>query len=478
MAEKWFNAGKISGFCLVLLTIAQFTHADDSAFMKSSTSFFNETETFSKESNLLIDNTQEVDNTLLTFENALSVPHNVATALKRLDDTLTVIKQMLVVAKQVPQTRVKAEKLEKDLDAIKPSVSDAAAKAAKLDLAVEPVRNAVNTAESAAEKVLEYENKSKTVALLYIDGIEKLIECSTTKPTIEPQTIQILDSSTVAFSTIDKGMKQANQKYAATVALPEKALKSTITEITEQIKQLEQMLVAIDGLQTQLQPLNNTLVELKKILDQSIGFSFQYPCGSKMCSQNTPYPCGVKTCKKYGVPYPCGAKICHKEVPYPCGVKMCSARVSMALSTAINGTDAIESKVESLLSSTAWKALKIIGVKKYVDQLQKDANSLTEPILSKLHLDISTNLPNLDIKLNSTTLGASTQQLTQLYDLLTQFGKSVDISTPTFAPEITKLQLLEKDMSSLLKVSGCQAAPAKPAPVTPKRVNWRKFGLM
>ena len=478
MTEKWFYAGKTSVFCLVLLTVAQFTYAVDSAFVKSSTSFFNETETFSKESNLLIDNTQEVDTTLLTFENALSVPHNVATALKRLDDTLTVIKQMLVVAKQVPQTRVKAEKLEKDLDAIKPSVSDAAAKAAKLDLAVEPVRNAVNTAESAAEKALEYENKSKTVALLYIEGIEKLIECSTTKPTIEPQTIQILDSSTVAFSTIDKGMKQANQKYAATVALPEKALKSTITEITEQIKQLEQILAAIDGLQTQLHPLNNTLVELKKILDQSIGFSFQYPCGSKMCSQNTPYPCGVKTCKKYGVPYPCGTKICHKEVPYPCGVKMCSAHVSMALSTAINGTDAIESKVESLLSSTAWKALKIIGVKKYVDQLQKDANSLTGPVLSKLHLDISTNLPSLDIKLNSATLGTATQQLTQLYDLLTQFVKSVDISTPTFAPEITKLQLLDKDISTLLKVSGCQTAPTKPAPVTPKRVNWRKFGLM
>lgn len=478
MAEKWFIAGKISCFCLVLLIFAQFTYADDSSFVKSSTSFFNETETFSKESNLLIDNTQEVDNTLLTFENALSVPHNVATALKRLDDTLTVIKQMLVVAKQVPQTRAKAEKLEKDLDAIKPSVSDAAAKAAKLDLAVEPVRNAVSTTESAAEKALGYENESKDVALLYIEGIEKLIECSTTKPTIEPQTIQILDNSTVAFSTIDKGMKQANQKYAATVALPEKALKATIAEITEQIKKLEQILAGVDGLQAQLQPLNNTLAELKKILDQSIGFSFQYPCGSKMCSQNTPYPCGVKTCKKYGVPYPCGTKICHKEVPYPCGVKMCSARVSMALSTAINGTDAIESKIESLLSSTAWKALKIIGVKKFVDQLEKDANSLTGPVLSKLHLDISTNLPSLDIKLNSATLGTSTQQLTQLYDLLTEFGKSVDISTPTFAPEITKLQLLDKDISSLLKVSGCQAAPAKAAPVKPKRVNWRKLGLM
>ncbi len=478
MAEKWFNTGRISGFCLVLLTFARLAYADEAAFVKSSTSFFNETETFSTESNLLIDNTQEVDTTLLTFENALSVPHNVATALKRLDDTLTVIKQMLVVAKQVPQTRVKAEKLEKDLDAIKPSVSNAAAKAAKLDLAVEPVRNAVNTTESAAEKALGYENASKDVALLYIDGIEKLIECSTAKPTFEPQTIQILDNSTVAFSTIDKAMKQANQKYAATVALPEKSLKITIAEITEQIKQLEQILAAVDGLQDQLEPLNNTLAELKKILDQSIGFSFQYPCGSKMCSQNTPYPCGVKTCKKYGVPYPCGTKICHKEVPFPCGVKMCSTRVSMALSTAINSTDAIENKVESLLSSTAWKALQAIGVKKYVDQLQRDADSLTRPVLGKLHLDISPNLPPLDIKLDSATLGTATQQLTHLYDALTQFSKSVDISTPAFAPEFAKLKLLDKDISGLLKVSGCQVAPAKPAPVTPKRVNWRKLGLM
>lgn len=476
MAVKRFNTGRISGFCLLLLTFAQLTYADEAAFVKSTTSFFNETVTFSKESKLLIDNTQEVDTALLDLEKALTVPHNVATALKQLDDTLTVVKKMIVIAKQVPQTREQALKLEKSVDSIKPSVANASATADKLDKAVEPVRAAANKTETAAATALDFEIAFRGFALTYFDGIEKVIECSTTKPNIEPQTIKTLDGSTTSFHKIDAGMQQVNQKYATTVAIPEKALKASISQINEQIKQLEQILTAVNGLQNQLAPLNDTLAELQKILDKSIGFSFGYPCGPKMCSQRTPYPCGVKMCGGKYTRYPCGTKTCYEEVPYPCGVNTCSAKVAMSLSTVINGTDEIERKIESLLSSTAWQALKTIGVKKYVDDLKNQADKLAKPVIGKLNLNISTTLPNLDIKLNTVVLDASVKQLTQLYDALAQLSKSVDMTNTTFAPEISKLQLLDKDRLNLLKVSGCQAAPAPSHPVMPKRVNWKKIG--
>lgn len=477
MKKTWFNAGRIVCLCLAVLASAQLTYADEAAFVKSTTSFFKETETFSKESKLLIGNTQEVDTTLLNFEKALIVPHEVATALQQLDHTLTVIKQMIVVAKQVPQTREQALTLEKNIDSIKPSVASAAVNAAKLDKSVEPVRNATNKTESAVATALEYETAFRGFALTYVDGIEAIIQCSDKKPAIEPQTIKILDGSTASFHPIDLGMQQVNQKYAQTVAMPEKALQASINEITEQIKQLEQILASVKGLQGQLQPLNDVLAELKKILDKSVGFSFDYPCGAKICKQSTPYPCGVKMCGGRYTRYPCGTKTCYEDVPYPCGVNTCSAKVSMSLSTVINGADEIERKIESLLSSTAWQALKAIGVKKYVDDLKNQGDALLKPVLSKLHLDIAMKLPDMNFKLTAATLDASLPKFTLLNDPMIQIGKNIDMKNPVFAPEITKLQLLEKDISNLLKTSGCQAAPTKPPVAAPKRIDWKKHKI-
>lgn len=454
---------------------------DDEGFRKSATAFFNETKTFTAESKLLIDNTQEVDTALLNLETALSVPSKVATALKTLDNTLANIKQMIVVAKQVPQTRAKAEQLEKNVDAIKPSVAKAAETAARLDKAVEPVRIATNKTEIAVSTALDYEIVFRTFALTYFDGINKVIACSNVNPTIKAKTqkgtIKILDGSTASFKVIDTGIIKVNQTYASTVAMPEKALKATISEISEQIKQLEPILTSVNGLQDKLKTLNNTLAELRKVLDQSIGFSFDYPCGPKICTQSTPYPCGTKMCDggKYAPDYPC-AKICYEEVPYVCGVKTCSEGVSMSLSTVINGADEIETKIESLLSSTAWKALKTIGVKKYVDDLIKHANSLTNPVLSKLNLDIAMTLPDMNITLNTGKLDASIPQFTAIDNPMTQIGNSIDMKNPLFAPDIAKLQLLDKDNLYLVTSSGClnQAKPLTP-PQPPKRMNWRKL---
>lgn len=455
---------------------------DEEGFKKSVTAFFDETKTFTTESKLLIDNTKEVDTALLNVETALSVPSKVATALKTLDVTLANIKQMIVVAKQVPQTRAKAEQLEKNVDAIKPSVAKAAETAAKLDKAVEPVRTATNKTETVVATALDYEIVFRTFALTYFDGINRVIACSNASPAIKAKTqkgtIKILDGSTASFKVIDTGIIKVNQTYASTVAAPENALKATVSEISEQIKQLEQIMASVNGLQDKLNPLNNTLAELRKVLDQSIGFSFEYPCGPKMCTQSTPYPCGTKMCDggKYAPDYPC-AKICYEEVPYPCGVNMCSAKVSMSLSTVISGSDAIQRKIEELLSSTAWEALKTIGVKKYVDDLKNQADSALKPVLSKLNLDIAMTLPDLNIKLDTEKLSASIPKFTAIDNPMTQIGKSIDMKNPVFAPDIAKLQLLDKDRLNIMQGSGCTSPQAQPftPPQPPKRKNWRKL---
>lgn len=146
----------------------------------------------------------------------------------------------------------------------------------------------------------------------------------------------------------------------------------------------------------------------------------------------------------------------------------------ISVGTVINGADAVEQKIESLLSSTAWEALKVVGVKKYVDELQSKANSLVNPILKKFNLDISTTLPSLDVSIDPTSLTNATHQLTQLAEALTQIGKKIDMSNTTFAPEIKNLDSLQGDITGLLKTSGCQTAAPKAAPLMQKRIIWKK----
>ena len=463
---------------LSILDVVPQVHAQaqETPYTQASTAFFNETEVFGNQSTLLIDNTQEIDNALLTLENLLSLQHKAATALKQLDNTLTTAQQMIVVAKQLPQTRAQAEKLEINLNAIHPSVTRAAVSAEKVDIALEPTRTATTKAERAAAMALDYESKLRDFGLAYIDQVENLSQCVETHPAMEPPATSILSRSRDGFGRIDKGMSLANQTYANTVGAPAKAVHAIIAEIDKEARQLEQMLASIIALQNQLQPLNEPLAELKKILDQSLGFAFQYPCGAKMCSQSTPYPCGVKTCSgKFGVRYPCGTKICHKQVPFPCGVNTCNASVNMSMSIALNGADAIEHKIEAILSSSAWAALKTIGVKQYVDQISRQADSLLNPVLGRLHLDIAPNLPNLDVSLNSGMLADALPQFNLLAQKMTDFIGVVDMRNPVFAPEINNLNALQIDIGNGMRMNGCAAPETRMLRSAPQqqRIDWR-----
>lgn len=462
----------------------------ETAFTRSATSFYAETTVFGEQSKLLINNTNQIHSTLQLFENTLVTPHQLATALKQLDDTLATLKQMIVIAEQVPQTREQAQKFEQGLDTAKTPVHSAAITTENLATAVEPVRQTVHAAETTTAKLIDQETALQKTALAYIAGIEALIRCAEARQKPLPPelmrsspSIKLIDGSTIAFHQLDEAMQEVNQKYAETVGAPAKAVNVTVAEISMQIKQLEQILSALQGLQNRLQPLNSALGDLRAVLDKSIGVTLDYPCGVNICHKEVPYPCGVKIChkeKQYPCPkychkkvlgkkikYICGkktcsqdtpytcAKMCSQDTPYTCGVKTCSQGISISVGTAINGADAIEKKIESLLSSTAWQALTTIGVKKYVDMLQNQANGLVNPVLARLDLNSALNLPDLNIQLNTAVLNKALQELQTLDTAVSQFGTLLDINGQVFAPHFNQLKLLENESLQFIKLHGC-----------------------
>lgn len=473
--KKAYTIARLAACCwLPWIALPHLVHAQETPFMHTSTAFFQESEVFGKESSTLIDNTQSVDNALNTVDTALVLQHNIALALKKLDGTLTSARKLIVVAKQIPQTRAQAEKLAANLDQIQPAVSRAAANAERVDLALEPTRIAVAKAEHATAMALEYEGILRDFGLAYFAQAELLVQCTEARPELEPAATQILERSRMVFSHIDSNMHTVNRTYDATVQAPGQAVLATIDAIAHQIDQLKRLLASVEGLYDQLAPLNDPLAELEKILDQSVGFDFQYPCGAKICKKSTPYPCGVKTCHKWGAPYPCGTKICHKDVPYPCGVQTCNSGVHMSISTVMEGADAIEHKIEALLSSTAWTALKAIGVKQFVDQLKGQADRMLNPVLSKLHLDINPNLPDLNLAVDSVALNNVLARLDSMTQGLNNIAAQLNLNGPTFSTDIGQVNGLRADLENNLRIAGC--APQSAPPLLQRsapRINWR-----
>jgi len=450
----------LSALCLALLAPVGISHAED--FNNASNAFYSETHAFYSESDRLVKNTQQVDETLVNLERVLQVPHRAAQGLKTLDVTLTAVKDGLAAAEAVPQTREKAKKLKASLEIIQKPVHSAASTADNIDKATTPAREATQKAEQTCRRVLNAEGELKHISTGYFDQVDHLVQCTHSHPNIEPASIKIVGGTTAVYIEVDKEMKLVNDKYEEAVQAPAKALHA----IEEQIAPLEKLISPVELLNRRLEPLRGPLVELKTILDHRVGVSFSFPvpgiCHKKGVS--APYPCGVKTCKKWpGIKYPCGTKWCSKsvDIPYPCP-KDQHVDITMSVSDALQGADAIEKKIESMLSSTAWTALKTVGVDKIVHELQNKANSLVNVVLSKLHLDVDASLPSLNIAFNANVFNAALADINKLGDVLNQFEPMLDVGSHTFKPFALSANLA-KEAFSLAHGVGCAT---KPLPAT------------
>ncbi len=446
----------LSALCLAMLAPVGLSHAED--FNNASNAFYSETHVFNSESDRLVKNTQQVDETLVNLERVLQVPHRAAQGLKTLDVTLAAVKDGLAAAEAVPQTREKAKKLKASLEAIQKPVHGAAGTADKIDKATTPAREATQKAEQTCQRVLTAEGELKHVSNGYFDQVDHLVLCTHSHPNIEPASVKVVGGTTAVYIEVDKEMKLINDKYEQAVQAPAKALHA----LQDQIAPLEKLIPPVESLNGRLDPLRDPLVELKKILDQRVGVSFGFPVPG-ICHKNgvsAPYPCGVKTCKKWpGVKYPCGTKWCTKsvDIPYPCP-KDQHVDITMSVSDALQGVDAIEKKIESMLSSTAWTALKTVGVDKIVHELQSKANSLVNAVLSKLHLDVDTSLPGLDIAFNANVFNAALADINKLGGVLNQFEPMLDVDSPAFKPFALSGKFA-KEAFSLAHGVGCATKP-------------------
>lgn len=354
MKSELFNKGfLLKAWCGALITCSFLYAETDTAFMEASKAFSNEAAIFESESKRLMVNTHEVDKALQDFEHILMVPHKTSQALITLDNALTTIKSALTAAEQVPQTRTQAQKLKQDLESVHKPIASASETMKKVDDKIFPLLKATHKAEVTAAKLVDVEDSFRNIGINYTNTLGKVSQCDH-----DAVVIAILQNSRTLYSDIDKEMKSINNTYDTIKRIPQEAIVAIAKQI-EKVRLLEEPLVRFNN---QLKPLYDPLNELRLVLDQRIGVKAPYPCGVKTCYREQSYPCGANTCKKNcGITtctYPCGVKTCSQKVPYPCGVKSCDVDISMSVADALKGADAIERKIESMLSSTITPPIK------------------------------------------------------------------------------------------------------------------------
>lgn len=437
--------------CLVLVSSSLMYANTNEDFVKASKAFFDKGRMFSGESKQLMDNTHQVDRELLDFERALMIPHKTSQALKTLDMALTSLNEGLEIAEQVPETREEAQKLRESLAKIHTPVSKASKSMQSIDKKIVPLLNATHKAEKISAKLVVAENAFRNVGIGYIKSVSTVTQCEH-----NDVIIKVLNNSTVVYTHMDKRIKEINDAYANVRKIPESTMREILKEI-EKIKQLEEPILKLNA---QLKPLYDQLKELQHILDKRIGIKPGYPCGPKICYKEVYFPCGVKTCTKHTflgkVHYPCGTKNCSQKTPYPCGVKTCSVNISMSVGDALKGADTIEHKMESILSSTIYSALKTVGIGSLVHDLENQANNLIKPVLSKLNLNIDSRLPNLNISLNSKLLDKGISDVNNFEKELAQLLPQIDMKSPKFNTYLQELEKIDGEIKSVLKSPICK----------------------
>lgn len=438
--------------CLMLVSSSLMYANADEAFVKASKDFFDKGRMFSGESKQLMVNTQQVDKELLDFERALMIPHKTSQALRTLNQILNAVNEGLMIAEQVPETREQAQKLRASLEQIHTPVAKASKSMDSIDKKIVPLLKAAHKAEVVSSKLVIAENTYRNMGISYVKGVGALTKCKDNKIIIK-----ILNESTVVYKEMDIRLKQINDAYASARKVPEDTMKEIIKEI-EKIQQIEKPVMELTA---KLKPLYDQLKELRYILDKRIGIRPGYPCGPKICFHEVPFPCGVKTCSKHvafvKVYYPCGTKMCSQKTPYPCGIKTCSVNISMSVADAIKGASKIEHKIESVLSSTIYSALKTVGIGSLVHDLEKQADNIIRPILSKLHLNIDTRLPSLNISLETKLLDKGIVDIDKFEKELEQILSNMDIKGAKLSPYVKKLEKLNGEIESVLKSPICEA---------------------
>lgn len=320
------------------------------------------------------------------LDGSMATTHKVSTELQQLKTLLNVINDGLTALSGYPPTKAKATNFQRYIfNPVRLTVTGAAKFVKDTDSELDPLRSSgssVSLPNGANKNLFDQGGSLNNSGKEFSRRLEELGTNAPSASLPDSTQFRVFTEAKSLYSGAGKALQEVNTGYATTV----NNNKGSISNIIKQLEPIGALREKIGPINRQFQPLHEALAKLDSAMNQSVGFQFDHAPSVEICWKEVPIPC-LKFWE--------GG--CSQSAPYPC--PKIGVNVSISVRSVIGDPDAIEGKIKSMINPLAWEALKVIGLKKYVDQLQNAANDLTKEafktVLNALDFNPQLSLPNL-----------------------------------------------------------------------------------
>ncbi|OGS11969.1 MAG: hypothetical protein A2285_07655 [Elusimicrobia bacterium RIFOXYA12_FULL_57_11] len=317
---------------------------------------FNDSKTLYGDQDTLGKRINTIKNYLGISATALGMLSTLDADLRKLEASAKTLQSAAMAAEAIPQAREKAGKIKASLGASLKEITAARIRMDAIVAKTEPLRLKLAEAEDKAEKL------GRALYLINSGFVKKFPRVAQAAETclgrLPADTRACADPNVSKYAVkLDQALVDYDKVVQVLIYTPDSWLPSVdffnpfgteIAEIDSLRKQIEALYGRVEGLSKNLSGLNT-------LVNSSFSFSF----------------------------------------PYPTVTGMSSYKVSIGFKTIMDGADAIEGNIKSVLSSFLWEVLSRLGLGGYVDSLIKQANNALNAILDAVDADISLGLPDM-----------------------------------------------------------------------------------
>jgi len=326
------------------------------------------------------------------------------TDLTNIDQDSAVVRDLLGIAKQVPELKDQASMLLSALEKAKPSVKQAQKATSEANASLMPTRNRLNTVDKAVRTLVSTAGTLEKTLSVYSAALMKAEQCAAGLPPGKTRD-SIQDNINHQSSDVDPYVVKANDGLVDIINAVnsiEQSIQSNTRQVIEPIHKIEQ---EVDAVERKIHAAVNPLHELSALFKKEFSAEFPYP------SPTWKNPVRIK-----------------------------HYNISIGFKVILQGEHAVEKEIEKMLSKDMYKAAKIFGLEKLVKGIVHDATKELNSIKGKLSLNINMEIPGIDMI--KPDLDAFEREL-------------VNIQTPTINAQPID-DLLKKIQGEIPKLNSCK----------------------
>ena len=342
----------------VLLTAGPAGHAVAAVSFKNTDllNIFNDSKTLYGDQDTLGKRINTIKNYLGTSATALGMLSTLDADLRKLEASAKTLQSAAVAAEAIPQAREKAGKIKASLGASLKEITAARIRVDAIVAKTEPLRLKLADAADKADKL------GKALYIInngFVKKFPRLAQAAEAcLASLPGNTRACADPNVSKYAVkLDQALVDYDKAVKVLIYTPGAWLPSVdfFNPFGPELAEIDSLRKQIEALYDRVEGLSNKLSGLNTLVNSSFSFSF----------------------------------------PYPTLTGMSSYRVSIGFRTIMDGADAIEGKIKSVLSSFLWEVLSKLGVGGYVDSLIKQANNALNVILDAVDANINLGLPDL-----------------------------------------------------------------------------------